>query len=347
MAVNAHQYPPTADLIDLLRQNPDVIVTVYPDEESWLAARAKLFTASDASMLGNKNNFKGLLRGWYIKAGLLDDSLAKYQTAAKAGHYWELAAAAWYADETGRVVEDPGDYCIITNRKYPGIGATLDRLQWDAVRGLGVLELKNPDRFMRDEWIDGNLPDHVRWQVQVQMLVCGLPWACVAYFIGGNDPYWTHVDAHPRFQAQVVRRIAGFMSSVRRGEPPEPTGHDTDNQTYADLYPEDKGITIDLGAELRDVYDEMCEVSKTKGEADKRYKQLQAKVRQVMGPASVALGTGYQFKISRNAKDASYQVTPRSLAEAIKVQTALEELGVDYKVTGGHVESRLTKAKGK
>ena len=338
----------TPDLMAMLRLNPDVVVSVYPDEKSWLAARANLFTASDASILCNRNSFNGLLRLWYQKAGLVSDFASKYEQERTAGHYAEMGIAAWYADVTGLYVVDPGSYCIITNEKYPGIGATLDRLQWsEDHHGPGVLELKNPSEFQRSEWQDGNIPEHANIQTQVQMLVCGLSWGSVACFIGGNKPLWTPVKANPRFQAAIVRAIARFRESLAKGVPPEPTGHETDKQTLDEVYPEDQDIVIDVGASLREVYDELCEISEAKRPLEKREAQLKSIVHAAMGPASRAIGTGYEFTLSRTVSDPKYVIAPHSLAEAVLVHQGLTRAGIEYEVKGGTASSRLTKKKGK
>jgi len=262
-------------------------------EPEWLAMRKLLVTASEASAICNRNSYMGLVRLWYLKAGLIEPDGIQSEVQ-EAGHRLEPVISAWFMDETGRQVIDPGDFCLFTHPKYPGIGATLDRIQLDGDR-VGILELKNVTEYKAQDWRDGRIPEHAMIQAQMQMLVTGLTWGSIAALIGGNKFLWRDVEANPRFQAAIVRRVAEFWRSIKEGVAPEPTGHATDAETLDEVYGDDGGI-IDVGANLRNVYDELEEIALTKKPLIKREEDLKAIVKARMGDATRAIGIGYEFR---------------------------------------------------
>lgn len=331
------------DIIDWLVNQPGVIVTVYADESAWKAARRELITASDASTLCRRNNFQGALRLFYTKLGILNEPESQYDAERRQGHRMEPVIADGYADMTGRVVADPGDYTIVTNTRYPGIGATLDRVQWCPDNGFGCgPELKNQKEWMRRFWSDGQTPEHAMIQLQVQMLLTGASWGSIAACIGGDEAIWRDFVPNKRFQSAIIRKAAQFARCLRDGTPPEPTGHDTDFEVLDELYPEHED-SIDVGASLREYYDEMIAVTDAKKPLDEKYKECQAKVRAAMGPAKRAIGIGYEFSISTIEHPCKYEFTPQSLEEAIQFKAAMDALGIEPEVKGGRVETRLNK----
>lgn len=295
---------PTPDQIvrRTLHEQAGVHLATYHSEEDWKAARRNLIaTASEIPYIMDQSNFRGLLRHWYIKAGLLEEPESQYQDEREMGHETEGLHARLLQKETGRILADPGDWAIVTNTKYPGIGATLDRLQWCPERGIGIVEMKYLREFMRRYWSDGQIPAATYTQAQVQMLLTGCKWGTVSAMIGGCKPLWLDVEANPKAQADIVRAVIWFARSLRLKEPPEPTGHDTDMQTLDDLHPELDGTVIDVGASMREVWEELREVSATRLEAEKREKFLKCQVRATMGSAVKAIGLGYEFSISEGA----------------------------------------------
>lgn len=292
---------PRGEWIDELSRAPGVRLERFDNEPDWLRRRQELIcTASEAAFLMDCSNFRGLLRHYYIKLGTLEEGPSPYQDERDMGHATEALHASLYTEETQRECVDPGDYVIVTNTKYPGMGATLDRLQWCPDRGLGVLEMKWLREFMRQHWADGQLPDSVRWQLQVQMLLTGCTWGTASACIGGCKPLWRDVEADKGMQAEIVRKAAWFARCLREQTPPEPTGHDTDMATLNEVYDEPTGEVIDVGASLRSVYEEMEEIASTTKPLNKRYEYLKAKVRATMGNACKAQGMGYEFNLSAN-----------------------------------------------
>lgn len=287
--------------LERLLDNPNVRLECFDNEPDWLRRRDQLIcTASEAAYLMDCSNFRGLLRHFYIKLGTVEEIPSKYEDERDMGHETEALHCRLFIKDTGRALEDPGDYAIVTNTKYPGMGATLDRLQYCPERGLGVLEMKWLREFMRQYWSDGCIPDSVHWQLQVQMLLTGCTWGTASACIGGCKPLWRDVKADKRMQAEIVRRVAWFARCLRDKTPPEPTGHDTDMPTLNEVFSEHTGEVIDVGASLRDTYEEMEAISSAMKPMDKRYEQLKAIVRAKMGSASKAIGMGYEFSLSTN-----------------------------------------------
>lgn len=299
-------------IIAYLRSIPGVNVTTYRDEAEWLEAKRHIISASEMSALCNRNSFQGLLRLWYVKAGLIDGDSTQYAAERRQGHRMESVIADGYQFKSGRTIADPGDYTIVTNDSYPGLGATLDRFQWCPERGFGCgPELKNQKEWMRRYWADGKVHAHALIQAQCQMLLTGTTWCSVAVCIGGDEAEYRDVEANQRFQQAMVRRANAFMESLDNQEPPEPTGHDTDFEVFDELFAEElkEESNIDVGARLREVFDELEEIAAKRKPLDSREKKLKAVVRAAMGGHTRAIGLGYEFKLSGESHRLTRKVT--------------------------------------
>lgn len=284
------------NLLDKLLDIPSVRVSAYRTEEEWLAARQKLITASAVAAIMGKSSFMGRLQLWYMMRGQIEDGGTKYVDERAMGHDSEAFHSILHMKYTGRTTEDPGDYCIVTNEKYPGIGATLDRLQWDDEKGLGVLEMKWLREFRRKNWTP--LPESVLYQVQTQMLVTELPYASVSVVIGGCKPICTDVEAHKGVQGGIVRAVGAWMRSLADGAPPEPTGHETDAPTLDAVFGEGDEGACDSGLDLLDHYNEWERLAAERIAISKREDEIKAKVKAYMGPHTKAIGPGYEFNIT-------------------------------------------------
>lgn len=282
-------------LVEQLLENPNVVLTNYDTQEEWLAARRKLVTASNVAAILGKCSFMGRLRLWYMMQGAVEDFGSHYQDERDMGHDSEAFHAALYSKLTGRLVEDPGDYCIVTNKRYPGIGCTLDRLFLDE-QGMGVLEMKWVREWMRKYWEP--IPEKVLYQAQTQLLVTELPRASVSAVIGGCKPVWHDIEAHKGVQAGIVRAVASWLRSLADGVPPEPTGHETDAPTLDEVFGgEDEGI-IECGEDLAPQYEEWDRIAAERIAITKREDQIKAEIKAYMGPHTRAVGTNYEFNIS-------------------------------------------------
>lgn len=278
----------------------NVVATDYGNESEWQAARAGLITGTRAATICSSRNtsYQGRLNLWYVMAGRAKPYQTQYIDEQDMGLLSEGLHADIYAGITGRTVYDPGPYTVFTNKRFPGIGATLDRLQEDPEAGIGVgPELKWVREFRRKQFESG-LPEYILYQVQTQMLVTELKWATVSVCIGGCKPLVFDVCADTRVQAGILRKSAEWFESLRNDNPPEPTGHESDAFTLDSVFGEhDEGI-IECGRDLLDVYEELERISKERIAIEKREEQIKAKVKHYMGSHTRAIGAGYEFSIT-------------------------------------------------
>jgi len=318
-------------------------VKVFGNESEWLAGRRGYITASEASVICNANSYSGRLKLWYEKAGIefpYDDGDGGNKRR-EAGHRLENVIADWFSDDAGFTVVDPGDFALFTNPKYPGIAATLDRIFIDPAYGPGVLELKNPSEYRRDEYSNGQIPLHAQIQAQIQMLVTGLDHGVVAYLIGGWDFGWVPVKANPKFQAAIVRKISEFWKSIKAGTPPQPDGHPTDNEVLDRVHPNADGDIL-VGIELRDVYDEMVGIDEALRPLEKRKEELKAMVKSRMGEAQRAIGEGYVFSRSVSTSKAKLEIVAPE-PKLGEIAAFLQGHSIPYVTKGGTVSVRLNK----
>ena len=217
----------------------------------------------------------------------------------RSGTNAEPLIARLYGDETGRLVEDPGDYTIQINPDIPWMHCTVDRFAKREDRIVkGVVELKKPGWRMRKEWIDGT-PIYVTMQIQAQLAVTGLQWGSAAALIDDEEFVWEDHERNEAFIAAMLKKTKEFWERVQNGDPPEvETGEDL--ATLRLLYPdEEKGKTIELPDEAN-THDEMrAAAHKDMKQAEAAYKYHSAKIARMIGDAekgTLLSGGGFTWK---------------------------------------------------
>lgn len=321
-------------LLDKLTANPDVRILEHRTKEEWLRARQNYVTASDVATLMGRSSYSGLYRLAHEKMGLLDNTERDETEWQRAGHYLEPAIAQWYADDTGRAICDPGDYTLVTNDKFPGMAATLDRLAYDSRLGLGVLEMKNRGLTTSDDW-RSEVPENVRIQIQAQLLITGLKWGSAAALVGGNQFYWADVFSNRAFQASMIMRVSRFWSDLANGILPQPGQHPDDEAVLAELHPNDNGETVVLEAEFRSVYEELLDIKSQMDALERRKSALQAAIKERLGDNTYGVGPGFQFSLKTQSRAEQLTIKPSSEAEKQEIIKALKKIRVKANVTSG------------
>jgi len=212
---------------------------VLPDEAAWKAARREFIGASEASAVCGFNPFAGPVQVWNNK---ITGAEIVATRRMEMGHHNESLAAKWYAEDTGRIVVDPGPYSILRHADLPYIGATLDRLVYDKDRGWGVLEIKWANVFQAPKWRENErAPEYYIMQVNHQIDVvrsCGVPvqWGALACILGSGDFRTLEIEFDERMAAAARIEYAEFWAYVERKEMPPVDGLATTKEILEAFY---------------------------------------------------------------------------------------------------------------
>jgi len=244
---------------------------------------------------------------WQRKAGRLPD-VAVDTPRTFWGRHLEPAIAAGIQELTGwqlvpgRFTEHPG---------VPGMSCTPD---YCATIGAGVtqaatLEVKNVDRLEYRDWperiepgvwiwSDGSWqearrqpPFRIKLQLQHQLACTGHQIGLLGALIGGNDPQFYRMAAHPGVAARIEAEVIAFWKSIEANDPPSPDWQ-LDGATIAALLGfSTPGLVKDLrgdalASEAAQDYDEARAVAK---EAKERMEAAKAKLLHLTGTAERAV----------------------------------------------------------
>lgn len=310
-------------------------VIEFSTEQEWLEERSRDLTSTEVAALFGISPYMTAYELWHRKTGQLPISFEANERM-KWGNRLESAIAYGIAEDLGLVVEPFKTYIRLPDLR---VGSSFDfkvvgiESDWREEeneyrdlfrqRGPGVLEVKNTDFIaFRRGWIkDGDLveaPPHIEIQVQHQMLVAGLPWACVAPLVAGNTPlpFWREYDQ--KVGRAILAKAGEFWQSIADGKAPNPE-YDKDADTIAALLLNDDGETLDLSDNER--FDEACAAYKAAAadakDAETRKQAAKGEILDIMGTAAGARGA--HFKVSAKTRKGSpgKTVTPGMVGEVI------------------------------
>lgn len=316
---------------------------------SWLEARgADVITASEAASIYGIG-FESPFQLWARKTGQVQrDDLSKNERV-----YWGNVHEPTVIREcqlrTGRRALAPSEWSrvvrcevltlehegqpkyVLRNPALPLFTCTPDFIldRWTRLPGLddqvehegpGCGEAKTADKHQAREW-DKAVPLKYQVQVQMQMLVSGLSWACVPVLIGGNDFRIYDVQRNDAFCADMVQRLSDWhREHVVLGVPP-PVGED-DESTIKLLYSKGGGGAIVLPAEPWATLDRRRERAKAaKSKLEKLIKTYDAQIKAALANADVASieGTSVQYQLSL-VNRAGYTVDPTTYRQLDRVE---------------------------
>jgi hypothetical protein len=191
------------------------------------------------------------------------------------------------------------------------VGATPDLIVRDPKRGLGVVQVKNPEASIYRTWVqeDGSIEPPVDYAIQniLEAYLTGAEWAAVGAFVVSHRTTFKliPVDIHPGILARIRYEVADFWKRIEEHRP-YPADYAKDGALIAQLYPKDNGIEIDLSADNElPGYVEMLEQGREKekfGAADAKIAKTAIAAK--MGEASFARladGRRISFKTQRRA----------------------------------------------
>jgi len=286
---------------------------ICKNREEWLKARRSGIGASDAAAILGHSRWRSPLDLFCDKIGL-----AKPETETPEWIEWgnilEPVIAEKYSERTGFYLDDPGRYTIQRSKDFGYLLVTVDRFivgqrndkDSDVVFGTddrGILECKNVAGFKEDEWED-ELPIEYQIQMQHAFIVTGLKWGVFAVLFGGHKLEWFPVKRNDRFCAYLLEQETEFWRRVTENDPPLADGSNSSKEALKRLYPNEKGTSVTLPAELA-ALDVRLEGTK------KAIKRLQAKEAEISNLLKQQIGDNTFGRIPGHTHYYSLKTTER------------------------------------
>lgn len=203
--------------------------------EEWLENRRKGLGGSDAGAVLGFNKYTSPYKLFLEKTGLY-----KSETDSEAAYFGTLledVIRQEFSKRTGKTVVATND--LYVHDDYPFMQANIDGL---IPEENAILECKTVSEYLKDEWVDDEVPASYLCQVHHYMAVTGAERAYFAALIGGNKFVWKVINKDPEFEKILIEREYDFWNNhVLTGIPPEMDGSDASALVLKDMYPEDDG----------------------------------------------------------------------------------------------------------
>lgn len=275
--------------------------TEYTTRESWLAKRRNVIGASDAGAILGLNPHESPMSLYLRKRGEIED---KEETLAMwLGHEMEPIIARRYEMETGRRLQDPGDYNILHHPQHEWLTATRDRTAFLDTEH-GPVELKAPGERMAKGWSDTDSPLCYQVQLQIQMACMGAKVGEIAAIVGNQNFYCIRYERDDAFLQVVIPVLHEFWLGVQNGTPPEIDGTESTRKAIRALHPDDNGEMVvlpeDFEADLERLSELEYEIEANTLEAQ----QIKNKVMYEMGANTYAFLNGervFSYKTQKTA----------------------------------------------
>lgn len=284
------------------------LVGPAPRTPEWYAERRRYICASEAAAAcGHPKAFASALEVYLRKRGELPEVADNADMLA--GRVLEPAIIQLWC-ETDHIAID-GECPMAISRQYPWMAATPDGLvdgQWNH-----PVEIKRSNTFAPDAWgreMTDEIPEPYVIQCQHQIAVCGAEECRVGVLLHGRFRRYV-VDRNERLIGLIVDRTKRLHDQVEAGTPPEPTwGHSGTASLVRSLYGVSAGVAVDLDHYTEALADEWEQSKAEAREAEKRAKDLEARILFAMGPAEIAQLPGGAQLIRKEIARAGYTVQP-------------------------------------
>jgi len=278
---------------------------IYEDhkhESAWLDARRSMIGASEsAAIFGVGYKSSSPITIWNSKVGgpslEFDEPTLKRMNRGKR---LEPFIAGEFSDETGILVEDPGDYAIYRSNDKPWMGASIDRVAVHPEFGPIPLELKAVNGRFRSEWDDEEPPLKYVVQCQHQMYVTGTDHCYLVGWIGGDELAVRLLERDDKFLSAMLPVLEAFWRHVEDRTMPPVDDSEATKAILGMIYPRDDGDEVSLPIEAAEWDRELLEVKDSLKQLESRKTLLENQLRAAIGEASKGVlpggGGGYSWK---------------------------------------------------
>lgn len=292
----------------------DIIdVTKDTDEKAWLAARAGGLGASAAGAALGLSPYMSQMELHLIKTGQLNPEDISDKEAVYWGTVLEEPIARRYAEKTGREVINPE--CMYVCRAHPELRVNPDRFDIDEHGRLGLVEIKNTDAHLWEDWMDDGSPPWNQAQVALQSYVTRVYRGRLVALVGGNRMVIREVDIDEEFVGAIAERLIDWWDRhVVQGAMPPVDGSNSCTTALKKLW-KANGATINLPKEAmgfirtyKAAHAEMKRLEEVKAEAGNE-------LRAILGPNSVGTWRNVPVVSNNEGSTTKLDVKAHGLAE--------------------------------
>lgn len=211
---------------------------------SWLSERKKGIGGSDAAAVLGLSPYSSPLAVYLDKIGEAEP-IEENERMAWGLKLEKLIVAEYENRKPVKVIHNT-EQIISIHPQQEWMCCTLDAVAYPSEdeSNPGVIQAKNVDRFMKQEWED-HVPDHYLIQLMHEIAVTGYSWGALVVLIGGNEWRCFEFDRDDELIDLIIQKESEFWHEhVLKRIPPDPTGASLD--VLSKLYKHDNGTSIVL-----------------------------------------------------------------------------------------------------
>ncbi|HBZ09152.1 MAG TPA: hypothetical protein DEO65_04580 [Bacillus bacterium] len=264
-----------------------LMMTNDMSRKEWLKARKKGVGGSDAAAIVGLNKWKSPVAVYLEKVGQAPEDEAG--EAAYWGNVMEDIVAQEFAKRTGMKVRKRN--AILKHSEHSFMLANVDRLIVGEREGL---ECKTASEYLKDSWMDDEVPAAYLIQCQHYMAVTGYEAWWIAVLVGGNKFIYKKVDRDEELIQYLIDIEKNFWEEhVLKENPPAFDGSDASTELLKTLYPEAiPESEITLPPDTEKLIDALDQVNTELKELQMQKKEYENKVKALMGENEKAVAGG-------------------------------------------------------
>lgn len=245
--------------------------------EQWLETRKVYIGGSDAGAICGVNPWSSPASVWLQKqkgAEPIPDN-----ERMRIGRDLEDYVAKRFSEATGLKVRRNNQ--MMVSKEYPFMIANIDR---EVVGQKAVLECKTTGSYSKDQWEDGNVPDHYYCQVQHYMAVLGYEKGYIAVLIGNEDFKWYEIPRDDDYIEFMIKKEKDFYDkNIIGGAFPEPDGTEAYTEALRKMYRSSNSAQIELD-NLQDIVQDykhiQSEIKALKDQQEKLKQHIQLEMKE-------------------------------------------------------------------
>ena len=240
--------------------------------DDWLEIRKDYIGGSDAGAICGVNPWASPASVWLQKQE--DSKPIQDNERMRIGRDLEDYVAKRFQEATGKKVRR--NNFMMVSKEYPFMMANIDR---EIVGERAILECKTTGSYSKEDWSNGNIPDHYYTQVQHYLAVLGYQTAYIACLIGNESFVWYEVPRDEEYiEAMIEIEGKFYIDNMLGEEMPYPDGTSAYSEALKNRFSQSNGETVDipeLDSILQDYLIAKEETQKAKDKEELLRQQLQ------------------------------------------------------------------------